>query len=370
MKLKYLMIVALGAITLATACGGSKSEKKSQEENATEVVEAQPEPVVVQTEDVVCNGNKSKASYIVISKETMTLKLYDTNNKVIFNFPIALGKNYGNKQMKGDMKTPEGEFTVQQITNSSTWTHDFGDGKGEIPHAYGDWFIRLKTPPHTGIGIHGTHLPESIGTRASEGCIRMYNENLNELKPLVYVGMRVVIETSRRDMEADGRAVPSPSAKQTATVAQTTTTTEPATTATAEPAKVEQKPAVDAASVTPGEIIEHTIESGELIGSIAIKYNTSTKRILELNPEVEPTKIRVGQKIRVEKGAPKQEAPQQEVAKQESTADPNAVYHVVESGDYLGKIAEKHGTSVNKILDLNPGIEPTKIRPGQKVRVK
>ena len=89
---------------------------------------------------------------------------------IIFTvYPIACGRALGNKEKPGDMKTPEGLFSVQQIQDASAWTHDFGDGKGEIRGAYGSHFIRLKTPGHRGIGIHGTHDPASIGTRATEG---------------------------------------------------------------------------------------------------------------------------------------------------------------------------------------------------------
>ena len=202
----------------------------------------------------------------------------------------------------------------------------------------------------------------------------MHNENLNKLKPLLFIGMKVRIETSRLDMEADGRLASSTATATTTAAKEESTkqsepqpTQQPATTTTEQPAakEPEQKSATTANNAAAGEIIEHTIASGELLGHIAIKYNTSTKRILELNPEVEPTKIRIGQKIRVEKGAPKQEAPKQEVV-----TDPNAEYYTIESGDVLGKIAEKHNTTVNKLLELNPGIEPTKIRPRQKIRVK
>lgn len=150
-------------------------------------------------------GDSTKASHIVISKEAMTLTLYDSDNLVILEFPIAVGKNYGDKRRKGDMKTPEGEFVIENIHNSSSWTHDFGDGKGQIAGCYGRWFIRLKTPPHTGIGIHGTHLPESIGTRATEGCIRLENSNLDSLKPLVRIGMPVRIESSAEDRVATAK---------------------------------------------------------------------------------------------------------------------------------------------------------------------
>lgn len=142
----------------------------------------------------------SGAALIAISKESMTLAVYDLNSRLLAAYPIACGRALGNKEKPGDMKTPEGLFSVQQVQDASTWTHDFGDGKGEIKGAYGSHFIRLKTPGHRGIGIHGTHDPASIGTRATEGCIRLNNSDLLQLvKKYVYVGMPVVIITSEAD---------------------------------------------------------------------------------------------------------------------------------------------------------------------------
>lgn len=43
----------------------------------------------------------------------------------------------------------------------------------------------------------------------------------------------------------------------------------------------------------------HTIEEGDMFSSLAIKYKTTSKRIQELNPDVDPTKLQIGQKIRV-----------------------------------------------------------------------
>jgi lipoprotein-anchoring transpeptidase ErfK/SrfK len=62
-----------------------------------------------------------------------------------------------------------------------------------IEKAYGPWFIRLKTG-WKGIGIHGTHAPSSIGKNDTEGCIRLRNEELVELKNnQIKIGMPVVI---------------------------------------------------------------------------------------------------------------------------------------------------------------------------------
>lgn len=139
------------------------------------------------------------ARFILISKQEMKLRLIDYKGNELFSAPVATGINPGDKQKVGDMRTPEGVFQVADIQHSSEWKHDFGDGKGEISGAYGDFFIRLDVPGHKGIGIHGTHLPESIGTRASEGCIRMNNDDLNRLVSLIYPPMTVVITPGVED---------------------------------------------------------------------------------------------------------------------------------------------------------------------------
>ena len=46
-----------------------------------------------------------------------------------------------------------------------------------------------------------------------------------------------------------------------------------------------------------------------------------------------------------------------------------ARYYTVRSGDTLSAIAKKHGKSLSAIQKLNPGVNPNKIRIGQKIRV-
>jgi hypothetical protein len=140
------------------------------------------------------------ACFILISKQEMILQVFDYKGNEKCKFPIACGKNLGDKGIRGDMKTPEGVFRVSEIQNSSTWGHDFKDGNGEIEGAYGPYFIRLYVPGHSGIGIHGTHDNNSLGTRATEGCIRLQNENLLTLLKLIHSGTVVIITPSIDDI--------------------------------------------------------------------------------------------------------------------------------------------------------------------------
>ena len=135
---------------------------------------------------------KKEPILIIVEKEKYKLYLFK-EGKEIKSYDVAIGKNPGQKQRVGDKTTPSGEFKVDEIIPSSYWTHDFDDGNGEIEGAYGPWFVSLETG-WIGIGIHGTHDPDSIGTMASEGCIRMKNDQVAELKELVFVGAKVIVE--------------------------------------------------------------------------------------------------------------------------------------------------------------------------------
>ena len=402
MKIKFLLILALTA-TLSfamVACG--TTQKKNQNQATDELEELWDEEFdgedfglegeegdAAEEDDikgeVALNGDPNKADRIVISKESMTLNLFDSDGALIFSFPVAVGKNYGNKQQVGDMKTPEGDFTIQQIQDASAWKHNFGDGKGEIAGAYGNWFIRLKTPGHTGIGIHGTHAPESIGTRATEGCIRLNNADLDKLKPLVRVGMKVTIESSVKDMEADGRSEENGLNK--ATLAEEDAASDNLFKDIADNKKEIGSIDVEKIAEVDDNAVDHVIVEGDNFSTLAKKYETTPDRIQKLNPDVDPKKIQIGQKIRVKGNKPlvkeekkaevkaEEKAEEKKVeekkAEETSTSNDEAVYHTVVAGETMGHIAYKYEGATQKSIEaLNPDIDPTKLQIGQKIRVK
>jgi LysM repeat protein len=52
------------------------------------------------------------------------------------------------------------------------------------------------------------------------------------------------------------------------------------------------------------------------------------------------------------------------------TTTPGAQYYVVQSGDTLGSVAQKYSTTVEQLLTLNPGVDPTALHVGQRIRVQ
>ncbi len=135
----------------------------------------------------------SGSPFIVISKADFQLTLVSSDGQAIRQYGCAVARNFGPKEKRGDHKTPEGIFKINELLNSKSIPHDFHDGKGPIIGAYGPWFLRLDVPGFRDIGIHGTHLPESIGSRATEGCIRLKNEDILDLKSRIRLGTEVII---------------------------------------------------------------------------------------------------------------------------------------------------------------------------------
>lgn len=174
---------------------------------------------IFDTEDQPTVNLDAKNKIIIVDKQNQKLTIYDAFFGPIKAFDVSTGENVGNKSMKGDLKTPEGIFPVIGIEDASDWTYDFNDGNGETPGAYGPLFIRLKVDSHTifkngstnieytsgneftGIGLHGTHLNNLIGSRASHGCIRLRNEDLIEVKKYIEPGTLVAIIPGKIDME-------------------------------------------------------------------------------------------------------------------------------------------------------------------------
>lgn len=148
--------------------------------------------------------NTPQSTFVLISKQNMKLYVFNYEGKRIGYYPIACGKNKGNKTEVGDQRTPEGVFKVSQILDASEWRYGTPDGR-LVKGVYGPWFIRLDTPGYSGIGIHGTNAPGSISKRVSNGCVRMFNSDLKKLVEVVRKGTVVVIIPSAEDVEAGAK---------------------------------------------------------------------------------------------------------------------------------------------------------------------
>lgn len=196
-----------------TSCGFVGGEKGDSSAPALEVsVEAEPAGQDFRFEldkdglplkRVFAPATERESCFVVVSKVfPVRLNVYEASGAdtlLLASYPACVAINKGQKQRRGDHKTPESypgpPFVITQIQDASAWYHDFGDGRGSIL-AYGRWFMRLAVPGHRGIGIHGsTGNRESLKVgRGSEGCIRLLDEDIVHFRDhYAFVGMKVVI---------------------------------------------------------------------------------------------------------------------------------------------------------------------------------
>ena len=202
--MKRLLYILLTALTLLSCTGNKGSQQQPAAPDTIAAQDTAPRQLITHPE---VTANKDSA-FIVVSKKDLTLTVYDRyggDTIALESFPVCMGKNKGDKQGKGDMRTPESPdgkpFTITMIQDASTWKHDFGDGRGSIL-AYGHWFLRLDTPGHSGIGIHGsTNNESSVPGRASEGCVRLLDKDIIILKEkYARVGMPVIIKAEEQEL--------------------------------------------------------------------------------------------------------------------------------------------------------------------------
>jgi hypothetical protein len=140
-------------------------------------------------------------NFLIINKSEKKIYLYEDFKKVN-SYLVTIGKTPGNKIKPGDGRTPEGIFVVKSIENSSNWDYDFpNDNLDPIRGAYGPWFIRLEVPGFNGIGIHGFIHDDALGERASYGCVRLNNEELQEIVNFARPGMPVIILPGAKDLD-------------------------------------------------------------------------------------------------------------------------------------------------------------------------
>ena len=198
---QFITILALLTLPMASTECSSKYDSKP---SATAVTPVNTRDTITPRQQSPTLPDKpTGTAFIIVSKRDLTLSVYDRNaagdTVIVAQFPCCMGKNKGDKVKRGDMRTPESPadkpFQITMIQDASTWKHDFKDGRGNIL-AYGHWFLRLDTPGHRGIGIHGsTNNENTVPGRASEGCIRLLDKDIITLKEhFAYVSMPVTVQ--------------------------------------------------------------------------------------------------------------------------------------------------------------------------------
>jgi murein L,D-transpeptidase YafK len=144
--------------------------------------------------------------WILVRKTEHTLSLYE-GTQLRKQYPIVLGKDpHWAKLHQGDHRTPEGEYHIVNKYFHPFWSRfmmlDYPTPTNQEVYAWsrahGLLPVLGRSVPGIGgaIGIHGTE-DESLNWRGinwTEGCVSLFNHDVEELYDLVPIGTRVVIE--------------------------------------------------------------------------------------------------------------------------------------------------------------------------------
>ena len=140
------------------------------------------------------------------------------NSLIIASYPISTSK-YGEGSIENSFKTPLGEHSIKEMIGEeakintiftsrintkrlATIIDQFEDTDNDYVTSRIMWLDGEEDGFNKGgnvdsfrryIYIHGTHEEGLIGTKASHGCIRMFNYDVIELFNLVNIGTKVLI---------------------------------------------------------------------------------------------------------------------------------------------------------------------------------
>ncbi|HEV7733963.1 MAG TPA: L,D-transpeptidase family protein [Candidatus Binatia bacterium] len=116
----------------------------------------------------------------------------DPKTTIVRTYPVGLGRD--------DRRTPRKTFRVVGKTKNPTWNipprirqdhiRESGDHRsairgGDPDNPLGKYRFDLSISPYA---IHGTNIPWGVGMNVSNGCARLYPEDVEHLFPLVPVG--------------------------------------------------------------------------------------------------------------------------------------------------------------------------------------
>ncbi len=133
----------------------------------------------------------SGETWFVLNKTKRILTFYQ-KDKVVCKYPVAIGKT--------STMTPSGKYTIVNKLVNPAWG---GGGyakpvKGGSPsNPLGYRWMGLSYKDGTSLGIHGNNSPYSIGKEISHGCIRMINNDVEDLFPKTSLKSVVWIGTEK-----------------------------------------------------------------------------------------------------------------------------------------------------------------------------
>jgi len=120
--------------------------------------------------------------FSIVVDKSQNLLFLKVGDEIVKTYVVSTGKNNS---------TPVGVFKIVNKQPNPTW---FKAGAVVAPNSpdniLGTRWLGIEAK---GYGIHGTTMPEELGKQVTLGCVRMRNEEVEELYDIVPVGTEVTI---------------------------------------------------------------------------------------------------------------------------------------------------------------------------------
>lgn len=115
-------------------------------------------------------------------------------------------------------------------------------------------------------------------------------------------------------------------------------------------------PRYRAAQTCPQGYTRYTIRAGDTFYRLAARYGVGLEELLAANPGVNPDRLQIGQQVCVP-------------ARRPGECPPGYTTYRIQAGDTFYRLARELGTTVNDLLQANPGVDPERLRVGQEICV-
>lgn len=159
---------------------------------------AAPRRAMTPLESAMSKPKQYDADSIVLDKSKRSLSMYH-RGQLVKRYSVALGRNpVGNKQRRGDGRTPEGLYRIE---GRNPWSKYHLSLRVSYPSAADrDRAARRRVSPGGDIMLHG--LPKEFATVGAlhrqqdwtEGCVALTNEEIEEIWRAVPDGAWILIK--------------------------------------------------------------------------------------------------------------------------------------------------------------------------------
>jgi L,D-transpeptidase ErfK/SrfK len=120
-----------------------------------------------------------------LSRRQVTLMI---KGKPFRTYPVAIGRP--------GWETPVGKYKVRNMMKNPDWINPF-TGEiipgGDPDNPLGNRWIGFWTDGKNQIGFHGTPSRGSIGQAVSHGCVRMYEEHIEEIFQMIPMDTPIIV---------------------------------------------------------------------------------------------------------------------------------------------------------------------------------